>query len=180
MGLDQIIADCKKKCPKAQEQLYHLFSKKLFGVCLKYSSNYADAQDNLQDGFILIFDKIEQFTFKGSFEGWAKKVIINNALQKFRGVRYMEVVNEAIFEENIEIEDENISIDYLLQIIQELPDQYRLVFSLYVLDGYSHKEVAQMLQITTGTTKSNLARARAILKEKIDHHTKIKTNSQAK
>jgi RNA polymerase sigma-70 factor (ECF subfamily) len=78
----------------------------------------------------------------------------------------MEVINEAIIEENVEIEDENISIDYLLQIIQELPDQYRLVFSLYVLDGYSHKEVAQMLQITTGTTKSNLARARAILKEK--------------
>lgn len=179
MGLDQIIADCKKKCPKAQEQLYHLFSKKLFGVCLKYSSNFADAQDNLQDGFILIFDKIEQFTFKGSFEGWAKKVMINNALQKFRGVRYMEVINEAITEENVEIEDENISIDYLLQIIQELPDQYRLVFSLYVLDGYSHKEVAQMLKITTGTTKSNLARARAILKEKIDHHTKIKTNSKA-
>jgi RNA polymerase sigma-70 factor (ECF subfamily) len=92
--------------------------------------------------------------------------MINNALQKFRGVRYMEVINEAIIEENVEIEDENISIDYLLQIIQELPDQYRLVFSLYVLDGYSHKEVAQMLQITTGTTKSNLARARAILKEK--------------
>jgi RNA polymerase sigma-70 factor (ECF subfamily) len=77
----------------------------------------------------------------------------------------MEVINEAIIEENVEIEDENISIDYLLQIIQELPDQYRLVFSLYVLDGYSHK-IAQMLQITTGTTKSNLARARAILKEK--------------
>lgn len=85
-----------------------------------------------------------------------------------------------LLRKNIEIEDENISIDYLLQIIQELPDQYRLVFSLYVLDGYSHREVAQMLQITTGTTKSNLARARAILKEKIDHHTKISTNSQAK
>ena len=180
MGLDQIIADCKKKCPKAQEQLYHLFSKKLFGVCLKYSSNFADAQDNLQDGFILIFDKIEQFTFKGSFEGWAKKVIINNALQKFRGVYYMEVINEATIEENIEIEDENIEIDYLLQIIQELPNQYRLVFSLYVLDGYSHKEVAEMLNISTGTTKSNLARARMILKEKIDHHLKTKTNSLAK
>jgi RNA polymerase sigma-70 factor (ECF subfamily) len=91
--------------------------------------------------------------------------MINNALQKFRGVRYMEVINEAIIEENVEIEDENISIDYLLQIIQELPDQYRLVFSLCSRRLFS-QEVAQMLQITTGTTKSNLARARAILKEK--------------
>jgi RNA polymerase sigma-70 factor (ECF subfamily) len=91
--------------------------------------------------------------------------MINNALQKFRGVRYMEVINEAIIEENVEIEDENISIDYLLQIIQELPDQYRLVFSLCARRLFS-QEVAQMLQITTGTTKSNLARARAILKEK--------------
>lgn len=180
MGLDQIIAECKKKCPKAQEQLYHLLSKKLYAVCLKYSSNYADAQDNLQDGFILIFDKIQQYTCKGSFEGWAKKVMINNALQKFRSVRYLEIVNDCIPEENIEIEDDNISIDYLLQIIQELPDQYRLVFSLYVLDGYSHKEIAEMLTITTGTTKSNLARARAILKEKITQHPTIKTHSQAK
>ena len=67
MGLDQFIADCKKNCPKAQERLYQLFSKKLFGICLKYSINYADAEDNLQDGFLLIFDKIKQFNFKGSF-----------------------------------------------------------------------------------------------------------------
>ena len=82
MILDQLIEECKKHNPKAQEQLYHLFSKKFFGLCLKYSSNYADAQDNLQDGFILLFKKIEQFSGKGSFEGWAKRVMINNALQK--------------------------------------------------------------------------------------------------
>ena len=178
--LDQIINQCKKNCPKAQEQLYQLFSKIFFGVCLKYSNDYADAEDNLQDGFLIIFDKIEQYNFKGSFEGWAKRILINNALQKFRGVRYMEVINDNIPEEEVEIEDENISIEYLMQIIQELPDQYRLVFSLYVLDGYSHKEVSEMLKITTGTTKSNLARARGILKEKIDHHTKTKINSLAK
>ena len=124
MGLDQIIADCKKKCSKTLEQLYLLFSKKLFGVCLKYYSNYGDAQDNLHDGFIIIFNKIEQFTFKGSFKGWAKKVIINNELQKSIGVPYLKVINDTIVDENIEIEDENIAIDYLLQIIQELPNQY--------------------------------------------------------
>ncbi|TRX07368.1 RNA polymerase sigma factor [Flavobacterium gawalongense] len=180
MGLDQIINDCKKNYPKAQEQLYQLFAKKFFGVCLKYSSNYADAQDNLQDGFLIIFRKIEQFSGKGSFEGWAKRIMINNALQKYRGVRYMEVINENIPDTAIEVDDENISIDYLMQIIQELPDQYRLVFSLYVLDGYSHKEVAEMLKITTGTTKSNLARARLILKEKIEAYTRIEIKSLAK
>jgi RNA polymerase sigma-70 factor (ECF subfamily) len=180
VGLDQIINDCKKNYPKAQEQLYQLFAKKFFGVCLKYSNNYADAQDNLQDGFLIIFKKIEQFSGKGSFEGWAKRIMINNALQKYKGIRYMEVINENIPEEEVEVDDENIPIEYLMQIIQELPDQYRLVFSLYVLDGYSHKEVGEMLKITTGTTKSNLARARLILKEKIGAYTKIEIKSLAK
>ena len=180
MGLDQIINDCKKNNSKAQEQLYRLFSKKFFGVCLKYSSNYADAQDNLQDGFLIIFRKINQFSGKGSFEGWAKRVMINNALQKFKGARYLELTNENIVEDDVEIDDESVPIEYLMQIIQDLPDQYRLVFSLYVLDGYSHKEIAETLKITTGTTKSNLSRARLILKEKIEVYTRIEIKSLAK
>lgn len=180
MALEQIIKDCKKNHPKAQEQLYQLFAKKFFGVCLKYSRNYEDAQDNLQDGFILIFKKIEQFSGKGSFEGWAKRLLINNALQKFKGVRFMEVLDENISEVEVDIDDEKISLDYLLQIIHELPDQYRIVFSLYVLDGYSHQEISEMLNITTGTTKSNLFRARLILKEKIEKLTENKYESSAK
>lgn len=174
MILDQLIEECKKHNPKAQEQLYHLFSKKFFGLCLKYSSNYADAQDNLQDGFILLFKKIEQFSGKGSFEGWAKRVIINNALQKFKGVRFMEVLSDKIPDEIVTIEDDNVPLDYLMKIIQELPEQYRIVFNLYVLDGYSHKEISEMLHLSTGTTKSNLHRARLILKEKLEH--RIETN----
>jgi RNA polymerase sigma factor (sigma-70 family) len=172
--LDQLIEECKKHNPKAQEQLYHLFSKKFFGLCLKYSSNYADAQDNLQDGFILLFKKIEQFSGKGSFEGWAKRVMINNALQKFKGVRFMEVLSDEIPDEIVTIEDDNVPLDYLMKIIQELPEQYRIVFNLYVLDGYSHKEISEMLHLSTGTTKSNLHRARLILKEKLEH--RIETN----
>jgi RNA polymerase sigma-70 factor (ECF subfamily) len=122
---------------------------------------------------LIIFRKINQFNGKGSFEGWAKRVMINNALQKFKGVRYLELTNENIPEDDVEIDDENVPIEYLMKIIQELPDQYRLVFSLYVLDGYSHKEIAETLQITTGTTKSNLSRARHILKEKIEVYTRI-------
>jgi len=182
VGLEQLITDCKKNDAKAQEQLYRLFSAKFFGVCLKYSVNYAEAEDNLQDGFIIIFKKIDQFNFKGSFEGWAKRIMVNNALQKYRsGVRFLEIVNEDIQEEEtLELDDDNISLEFLMSIIQELPDRYRLVFNLYVLDGYSHKEISEMLEITTGTTKSNLARARAILKEKIDLHTGKKIVPSAK
>jgi RNA polymerase sigma factor (sigma-70 family) len=180
VGLDQIITDCKKNSPKAQEQLYQLYSRKFFGVCLKYSSNYADAEDNLQDGFLIIFNKIEQFNFKGSFEGWAKKILINNALQKYKGVRFLEILDDTIAEVDLEIDDEKVSLDYLMQIIQELPDQYRIVFSLYVLDDYSHKEISEMLSISTGTTKSNLFRARLILKEKIENHLESEIKSSAK
>ncbi|MEC5165242.1 RNA polymerase sigma factor (sigma-70 family) [Flavobacterium sp. PL11] len=180
MALEQIIADCKKNHPKAQEQLYQLFAKKFFGVCLKYSRNYDDAQDNLQDGFIIIFKKIEQFTGKGSFEGWAKRILINNALLRLKDVRFLEIIDDHIASVDVEIDDETISLEYLLQIIQELPDQYRIVFSLYVLDGYSHKEISEMLKISTGTTKSNLFRARLILKEKVENITQVNFQSSAK
>lgn len=141
----------------------------MFAVCLKYSRNYEEAQDNLQEGFLLLFEKISQYQFKGSFEGWAKRVVINYVLQQYRTKGVFEIINENIPEqEEIEIEEEQISLDFLTQIIQELPDRYRLVFNLYVIDGYSHKEIAEMLEINIGTSKSNLARAKAILKERIE------------
>lgn len=175
MGLDQLINDCKNNDTKAQEQLYRLFSSKLFAICLKYSRNYAEAEDNLQDGFLIIFDKIHQFNFKGSFEGWAKRIMINNVLQQYRGVSFLELTTENISDDEPEVEiDESISLDFLMKIIQELPDRYRLVFNLYVIDGYSHKDIADMLTISTGTSKSNLSRARMILKEKIEGHTALK------
>ncbi|MCW4469205.1 sigma-70 family RNA polymerase sigma factor [Flavobacterium sp. MFBS3-15] len=169
MGLDEIIKDCQRDSIKAQEQLYRLLAPKLFSVCLKYSRNYEDAQDNLQDGFLLIFRKIAQYQFKGSFEGWAKRVMVNNVLQRYRTEGIFEIVSENLPEEaEVELEADDISMDFLVSIIQALPDRYRMVFNLYVIDGYSHKEIAEMLGITDGTSKSNLARARMILKEKIE------------
>lgn len=180
MVLEKLISECQKNQPKAQEQLYRLFEKKFFGLSLKYSSSYADAQDNFQEGFLIIFRKINQYSGKGSFEGWAKRILINNALQKYKGVRFMEVINENIPDVDVEIDDEAISLDYLMQIIQELPDQYRIVFSLYVLDDYSHQEISEMLSISTGTTKSNLHRARLLLKEKIEKKTVTNLKKSAK
>ncbi|WP_034060089.1 RNA polymerase sigma factor [Lacinutrix jangbogonensis] len=169
MSLDLLINKCKINDTKAQGELYKLFSSKLFSVCLKYSRNYAEAEDNLQDAFVTIFKKIEQYKNKGSFEGWLKRITINTALQCYRTQGVFDIVNDHLIEdEAITIDDEDdISIEYLLQIIQELSDRYRLVFNLYVMDGYSHKDIAEMLKITTGTSKSNLARARQILKDKI-------------
>ena len=169
MGLEELIKDCQQNSIRAQEQLYKLFAPKLFSACLKYSRSRADAEDNLQDGFLLIFSKIGQYQFKGSFEGWAKRVMVNNVLQKYRTQGIFEIVTENLPEEaDVEIETETVSMDFLLGIIQQLPDRYRMVFNLYVIDGYSHKEIAEMLSITDGTSKSNLARARMILKEKIE------------
>ena len=180
MILEKLISECQNNQPKAQEQLYRLFEKKFFGLCLKYSSSYADAQDNFQEGFLIIFRKINQYSGKGSFEGWAKRILINNALQKHKGVRFMEVLNDNIPDVDLVIDEEEISLDYLLQIIQELPDQYRIVFSLYVLDDYSHQEISEMLSISTGTTKSNLHRARLLLKEKIEKKTVTNLKISAK
>lgn len=172
MIIEQLIHECVNNNTKAQEQVYRLLAPKLFAVCLKYSRNYEEAQDNLQESFLILFDKIKQYKNSGSFEGWAKRIVINYVLQQYRKQNIFEIVSEKIpAEEEIEIDDENISLEFLTKIIQELPDRYRLVFNLYVLDGYSHKEISEMLEINIGTSKSNLARAKAILKNKIESNT---------
>ncbi|WP_458628161.1 RNA polymerase sigma factor [Winogradskyella sp. PC D3.3] len=170
MSLDQLIQNCINKDVQAQSQLYKQYASKLFSLCLKYSKNYAEAEDNLHDAFLTIFNKIEQYNNKGSFEGWLKRIAINTALQRYReDVGVYDIVNEGNIEDvSVDINDDNVSIDFLLKIIQELPDRYRLVFNLYVLDGYSHVEISELIQISVGTSKSNLARARLILKEKIE------------
>ncbi len=169
MGLKRLILKCKRRDIKAQSEIYHLFEGKMFGLCLKYSRNKQEAEDNLQDAFITIFDKIDQFKFKGSFEGWMKRIVINTALQTYRQKNVLNLVeNDLPDEVDVEVDEEEISLDYLLKIIQELPERYRMVFNLYVLDGYSHKEISDLLGIAEGTSKSNLSRARLILKEKIE------------
>ena len=171
--IEKLLQECKKNNIQAQEQLYKHFAPKLFAVSLKYSRNYEEAQDNLQESFLIIFEKLKQFNGNGSFEGWAKRLVVNYVLQQYRKQgTFLELVSDNIpNEEDVEIDDESVTMEFLLKIIQELPDRYRLVFNLYVVDGYSHKEVAEMLEITDGTSKSNLARAKMILKEKIQNTT---------
>ncbi|UGU18293.1 RNA polymerase sigma factor [Sinomicrobium kalidii] len=179
MSLEELISRCKDRDRKAQEQLYRLFNGKLYSICLKYSRNQTEAEDNLQDSFMAIFNKIDQYRFKGSFEGWIRRIAVNTVLQKYRKEKVFNIVSEEIEDEvEAEIEDEDISLDYLLGIIQRLPDKYRLTFNLYVMDGYSHKEISEMLGISEGTSKSNLSRARVILKSHIEEdHRKKKVKS---
>jgi RNA polymerase sigma-70 factor (ECF subfamily) len=174
LTLEELILNCKNQDLKAQEELYNKFSSTLFSVCLKYSPNYHEAEDNLQDAFITIFNRIEQFKGKGSFEGWMKRVAVNTVLQKYRKQRVFSLSNEEQLEEAvIEIEDNAVPLDFLLKIVQELPDRYRLVFTMYVLDDYAHKEISEIVGISVGTSKSNLARARGILKIKVEDYYKI-------
>nr|WP_298883232.1 RNA polymerase sigma factor [uncultured Polaribacter sp.] len=180
MKLEKLIQQCCKQEIAAQAKVYQLFSDKLFAICLKYSSNYQDAEDNLQDSFIAIFEKIKQYKNKGSFEGWIKRITINTALQKYREKSPLQIVEEIIEEEKepeaFNFEKTTVNVDTLLVLIQQLPDRYRLIFNLYVLDNYNHKEISEMLKISVGTSKSNLSRARKILKEKLEiHQKKVKT-----
>ena len=142
-------------------------------MCLKYSRNKTEAEDNLHDSFMTIYEKIGQFNFKGSFEGWIKRITVNTVLQKYRKDQHLNVVSENT-EDEVEVDTEatDVSLSTLLGYIQELPHKYRLTFNLYVLDGYSPKEISELLGTSTGTSKSNLARAKAILRDKIEK-TKI-------
>ena len=171
MSREELIENCKQGNRKAQEQLYREYSPILFGTCLKYSRNKTEAEDNLHDSFMTIFDKIGQYSAKGSFEGWAKRITVNTVMQKYRKEQHLKVVTDNI-EDEVEVEVEasyaRIGVETLLGYIQELPNKYRLTFNMYVLDGYTHKEIGALLGTSAGTSKSNLARARIILKEKIE------------
>jgi len=180
VSLEQLIENCIKQDAKAQSQLYKQYASKLFSVCLKYSNNYVEAEDNLHDAFITVFSKIDQYKNKGSFEGWLKRIAINTALQRYReNVGVFDIINEGnIKDVSVDINEDDVSLEFLLKIIQELPDRYRLIFNLYVLDGYSHVEISELINISVGTSKSNLARARLILKDKIENY-KANSNSQS-
>ncbi|SDR93629.1 RNA polymerase sigma factor [Christiangramia echinicola] len=180
MGLKELIRKCRNNDRDAQEQLYRLYAAKLFGVCLKYSNSRQEAEDNLQDGFVTIFEKISQYKNEGSFEGWMKRILINTALQKHRQQKVYGITNEDYLQqEEIEVETDELSVDFLLECVQNLPDRYRQVFNLYVMDGHSHKEIAELLKISEGTSKSNLARARMALKDKIERKQNIHNSAQS-
>ncbi|MCK3684642.1 sigma-70 family RNA polymerase sigma factor [Maribellus sp. YY47] len=168
--LKQIIAECASGKMRAQEKLYRMFASKMFAVCLRYSRDNSEAEDNLQEGFIKVFSSIKNFRHEGSFEGWVRRIMVNVSLEKFRKQQTMYPVEDVSIYENQQYADEimdDISAQELLGLIRELPPRYRMVFNLYVIEGMSHDEISREMKITVGTSKSNLARARDILKTKV-------------
>ena len=175
-----IIQECIKKDRVAQSQLYGLFAAKMLVVCMRYSKNKEEAEEILQEGFMKVFTFIHQYTFSGSFEGWIRKIMVNCALQRFRNKSALHAVVD-IDSVNLEqFSSENvlsqIGVKELLKMIQFLPPAYKLVFNLYVFEGMKHREIAEQLGISEGTSKSNLSDARAILQKAVTKSLQV--NSQ--
>jgi RNA polymerase sigma factor (sigma-70 family) len=155
---------------RTQELLYRTYSPKMFGVCLRYSGNNDDAQDILQDGFVKVFRNLPRFRAEGSFEGWMRRIFVNTAIEHYRKKVNLQPVNENQ-ETTIETSDwsalDRLAVKDILQAVQELSPGYRTVFNLYVIEGYTHRDIAEMMGISEGTSKSQLARAKAILQHVI-------------
>ncbi len=169
--LKQIINECASGNARAQEKLYRMFAPKMFGVCLRYAKDRSEAEDNLHDGFIKVFSNIKSFRHEGSFEGWMRKIMVNVSLGRLREKQVLYTV-EDIGEYDTAQDTNNIleqlEANELLKLIEELPPGYRAVFNLYVIEDMSHKEISETLGLSVGTSKSNLARARDILKRKVN------------
>lgn len=167
---NRLIQGCLKQQRSAQKELYDVLSSKVFAICLRYADNYQTAEDLLQEGFIKIFKNIKMYRGDGSFEGWAKRIVVNTAIEHYRKqARMYPIVN-------LEAVDYSLRVDYLgdtlelqdiQKLIQKLSPGYRTVFNLYVVEGYSHKEICELLDISEGTSKSQLARARYLLQKMI-------------
>lgn len=166
-----LIQSCINGDRQMQQLLYDRFSSKMYGVCLRYSGNVEDANDIMQEGFIKVFKNLPKFRGEGSFEGWIRRIFVNTSIEHYRKKVKMYHVTEA--QENT-IEDSSLDVldtlaaKDIIKIVNELSPGYKAVFNLHVIEGYSHKEIAALLGITEGTSKSQLARAKSVLKKLVE------------
>lgn len=167
--LDEIIRGCQSGRRSDQQLLYEQFADKMYAVCLRYTRDRSEAEDVLHEGFIKAFSGIGGFSWKGAFEGWLRKVMVNAALERYRKQHWLYPVEEVPEREDDHWEgtDMEVRTADLMKMIQELPPRYRMAFNLVAIEGYGHKEAAGLLGISEGTSKSNLARARVILQKKV-------------
>ena len=168
--IDDLLEGCKKSHPKMQQLLYEMLAPRMFGICMRYAKDRYEAEDILQAGFVKVFQKISDFRGDGSFEGWIKRIMVNTAIELYRKNQRMltivtidEVYNEAHPTLNIN----NLEAKDLLNLIQNLPLAYRVVFNMYAIEGYTHKEIAEQLNISESASKTQLSRARTLLKQQI-------------
>lgn len=170
----QLIQKVLKKDPKAQEAMYRHFAPKMYGLCLRFARNSMEAEDILQEGFIKVFTYLKDYRFEGSLEGWIRRTFVNTAINFYRR-KAKELVEISIDQSEISLASdstiiETMSMKELLSLIQNLPEGYRLVFNLNVIEGYTHKEIANLLGISENTSKSQLSRARNALQLKIQQN----------
>lgn len=163
-----LIEGCIRGDRKMQYELYQRFAPKMYGVCLRYAGNAEEAEDILQEGFIKVFNKIGSFRSEGSFEGWIRRIFVNTAIEHFRKKTYLQPITE--YEEDT-VEGKYLSVldnlaeKDIIQLVQQLSPGYRTVFNMYVIEGYTHKQIAEALGISEGTSKSQLSRAKLILQD---------------
>ena len=178
MTEEQLIRACIKEDPASQKEVFNRFSSRMLGVCNRYARNSDDAEDILQDAFIKVFDKIQQFKFEGSFEGWIRKIVVNTALKKYSLIRYDKEVAGYEIKDRDESSMEpsayaHLSQKEIMEMVNNLPDGYRMVFNLYVIEGYQHDEIAGLLNIQASTSRSQLVKARTMLQKQIIEEKKI-------
>lgn len=176
--LEPIIELCKNNDRGAQKDLYDELSEKFFIICLRYSSNYSEAEDMLQEGFIKLFTKIKKYNNSGSFRGWANRLVANNCIDIIRKKPNLYSITD-YHENNLESYTTNaldkLIGDDILKVIQTLPTGYKTIFNMFIIEGFSHKEIAERLDITTSTSKSQLNRARKLLQKKLEEINKYES-----
>lgn len=168
--IESLLEGCKRGDRKAQEHLYKTLASKMMGVCMRYAKNTYEAEDVLQMGFVKVFQKVAEFRGDGSFEGWIRRIMVNTAIESYRkNLRTLNIVDidEVHDQPQSTFDMSGLELKDLMKLVQQLSNGYRLVFNMYVIEGFSHKEIAEELGISEGASKSQLSRARAILKEKI-------------
>lgn len=166
---EQLVKECVSGNTIAQKKFYDLFARKMMGVCMRYTNDYDEAQDVLQDGFIKIFNKLPKFESKGSLEGWIRRIMVNTALDNYRKNKKhqgnVDVESVSFMLEKNDFTIETINAEDLLKIIHTIPEGYRVVFNLFAIEGYSHKEIAVQLGVTESTSKSQYSRAKKLLRK---------------
>lgn len=173
MNEEKVISKAKKQNREAQTSLYNQYQTGWFMICLRYQRNRADALDAMQNGVMTIFQKMKQFdSKKGSFKSWSSRVIVNENLmliRKNKSIQFQDSLedhHQLKYDEETPIE--RLGAEELTEMIQKLPEGYRTVFNLFVMEGYSHKEIAELLDISVGTSKSQLSKAKRMLRHKLD------------
>jgi RNA polymerase sigma factor (sigma-70 family) len=166
-----LVDGCLKGDSRSQEGLYKRYSKLMYSVCCRYARDKDIAADILQDGFIRVFHSLESFRKEGSLEGWIRRIMVNTALEYHRknaGITWIEEPEDKDFDPVVAEANGSLEAEDLMKLIQALPPGYRMVFNLYAIEGYNHREIADMLQISEGTSKSQLARARSLLQHQVE------------